>query len=236
MGATYSLMAQEKITWDYHCLLFDEVNRKTNLNLIDVYFPDNSEIQLAKQNVCIGGLKYEHFFITDIEGAHFLELSSSEQNPENMYETFRVQCNTLPHAKGEVCGSTERVTPEIKERMSHLLGMCNYSLCLRNSEHVANYIFSGKWASFQMEGKGALADHFESIMTENQRKKINVFPSTIKPKTMDGISGSKLYSMIDKRYVPVKFQYFADAAKDSYNVLVVGKGKKTRWGFEPRRG
>lgn len=222
MGTTYSLQKNEESTWNYHCLLFDAENRETNLELIDRYFPENVEIQLAKRDVSVGGLKYQQFFITDMKGTHFLELSNFDSSEEQLYESFRVQCNTLPRTY-VVCGKTEPVTPEIKERMSQMLGMCNYSLCLRNSEHVANYIFNGKWVSFQMEEKGQLYEFFRSEMTDAQLKKINIFPSTIPPKTIGDSGGPKLYSMIDKQYVPKKFQYFSDADNTSYNVLVVGK-------------
>lgn len=230
MGTSYSHLEQEKFTWKYHCLLFDEVTRETNLNVIDKYFPDNSEIQLASLNVSNGGLDFQHFFITDEQGAHFLELSSSAQNSaEECYATHRVQCNTLPHTNYVVCPARgkAKLTLAIKERMIQMLGMCNYSLCLRNSEHVANYIFNGIWASFQMEGSGSLLSFFESMMTEDQRKKINIFPSTISPKTVKGSSCPKLYSMIDRQYTPTRFQYFSDGNDDSYNILVVGKVHKT---------
>ncbi|KAG4068246.1 hypothetical protein HA402_007766 [Bradysia odoriphaga] len=221
MGTSYSLLEKEKFTWNYHCLLFDEVTRETNLKVIDEYFPNDTEIQLASHIVSNGGLGYQHFFITDTTGARFLELSSADQNSEKCYDTYRVQCNTLPHGKYEWT-MEKTVNLEIKERMIQLLGMCNYSLCLRNSEHVANYIFTGKWASLQMEGSGSLSSFFESKMTENQRKKINIFPSTIAPKTVEGSSCPKLYSIIDKQYTPTRFQYFLDANEETYNILVVG--------------
>lgn len=188
MGTSYSHIAREEFTWSYHCLLFDEDTRNTNLKLVDGYFPDKSEIQLAKIDICNGGLDYQHFFIADANGAHFLELSSKRSrtpNSDDFYYTNRVQCNTMPYDKYDVC-KTAVVTPAVKERMTQMLGMCNYSLCLRNSEHVANYIFNGFWASFQMEEGGDLLYYFQNKMTENQRKKINEFPSTISPKTVEG--------------------------------------------------
>lgn len=226
MGTSYSLLAKEKNTWGHHCLLFDENTRKTNSKQIDDFFPDDGQIRLANRNVGVGGLYYKQFFITDMNGEHFLELSNLEpMSYDRLYETFRVQFNTLPHGNFTVCGEAKDITPAIKERMTQMLGMCNYSLCLRNSEHVANYIFIGHWASLQMEGRGDLLDYFHNKMTEAERKKINMFPSTIRPKTIGGSSdsGAKLYSMVDKQYVPIKFQYFADDGTDSYNILVVGK-------------
>lgn len=229
MGSTYSHLEKEMFTWKYHCLLFDEMTRETNLKVVEKYFPNDTKIQIASQDVCYGGLNYQHFFISDTKAAHFMELSSLEQNSEELYDLFRVQCNTLPHTKFlvdvDASGKpkTTLVTPEIKERMIQMLGMCNYSLCLRNSEHVANYIFYGSWTSFQMEEDGCLLKYFRSTMTEDQHKRINLFPSSISPKTVGGGCGTKLYAMIDQQYTPTKFQYFSDADEESYNILVVGK-------------
>lgn len=227
MGTTYSLGEIEKITWNYHCLLFDEDTRETNKRLVDSYFPEGSEIQLAKLTEVRGGLQYQHFFITDTKRKHFLELASLGPNSEEIvYDTSRVQCNTLPRDKYEICGKNENkkeITAEIKERMIQMLGMCNYSLCLRNSEHVANYIFNGLWASMQMEKGGDLFSFFQSTMNKDQSKKINTFPSTISPKTVGGSSSPKLYSMIDKQYNPTRFQYYSDGDEESYNILVVGE-------------
>lgn len=109
MGTTYSYGEKEKDTWKYHCLLFDQETRETNLGLIDTYFPDDSEIQLAKLKECRGGLDYQHYFITDTKQRHYLELSSLCQNSDEVYETYRVQCNTLPHVNYEICEKKQRV-------------------------------------------------------------------------------------------------------------------------------
>lgn len=232
MGTTYSLLEKEKATWGYHCLLFDEDTREANLKLLESFFPEGSEIQLAKRSECRGGLTYQHFFITDTNGVYFLELTSLIQNSDAVYDTHRVQCNTLPHSNYAIVSvkdekNAKEVTPDIKERMIQMLGMCNYSLCLRNSEHVANYIFSGLWASFQMEKGGYLFYHFESKMTKDGSKKINTFPSSISPKTVGRmLMPPKLYSIIDKQYNPTGFQYYSDGNENSYNILVVGKASE----------
>lgn len=222
MGTSYSLSEKEKVTWNYNCLLFDEDTREFNRYLIDRYFPKHSKIKQAKRFVCVGGLTYEHFFITDMKEKFFLEFSSEVKDSEKLYDTHRVQLNILPHGKFDVCNDTE-MTPEIRERMIQMLGMSNYSLCLRNSEHVANYIFTGHWVSFQMEAGGGLFSHFQSNMTADQRKRINVFPSTISPTTIEGKITPALYSMIDKQYNATSFQYFSNGNEESYNILVVGK-------------
>lgn len=227
MGAAYSHCKGEYSTWGYHCLLFDGDIRESNLHVLDRSFPNNSEIYLAKQHVNFGGLMYHHYFITDTREVHFLELSNFGQTSDSklFYETKRVQVNTLPHMNNEIIKTT-KVTTAIKERMVQVMGMCNFSLCLRNSEQVANYIFSGEWMSLQMEAEGALLQYFGNMMNPIDLKKVNVFPSTILPTSIGGRSSPKLYSMIDKQYTPTSFQYYSDGNKDSYNILVVGKDNK----------
>ncbi|XP_037042903.1 uncharacterized protein LOC119079220 [Bradysia coprophila] len=221
MGSSYSYLEAEKFTWNYHCMLFDEDIRITNLNLIDMYFPDESDIYMGKLDVNVGGLRYQDFFITDTNRAHFIELSGKSSNIPTAYCTKRVQFNTLPYEEYNIFKTT-KMTPMIKERMTQIMGMCNYSLCLRNSEHVANYIFSGTWASFQMEEGGVLSPFFKDKMTKEQQKHINIFPSSISPKTVSGSNCRRLYSMIDKQYTPTGFHYFSKANGGSYNILVVG--------------
>lgn len=225
MGSSYSYLEKEKVTWNYHCLLFDEDTRTANLDLIHRYFPIDSEIQLRKVDVSNGGLDYQHFFICDAKKTWCVELSGKRPTPSNandFYCTNRVQCNTLPYEKDVLCKGAV-MTPAIKERMAQVMGMCNYSLCLRNSEHIANYIFSGFWASFQMEKDGKLFSYFNKKMTLHQRKKINIFPSAIAPRTVAEGNCGRLYSMIDKQYTATGFQYFSNGNSDSYNILVVGK-------------
>lgn len=225
MGASFSYLAEEKFTWLCHCILFDEETRTDNLHLIDSYFPDDSEILLCETDASNGGLDYRHFFISNEKKTKSVEFSVNRLatlQSADIYDTYRVHCNTLSYAKYDIRKGT-LITPAIKERMAQLMGMCNYSLCLRNSEHVANYIFSGFWASLQMEG--VLWSYFGSKMTEDQRKRINTFPSVISPKTVANAGREKLYSIIDQQYTSTKFQYFSDGNDDSYNILVAGKTK-----------
>ena len=52
---------------------------------------------------------------------------------------------------------------EIRERIFHVLGMKNYSLCLRNCEHVVNYKIRNRWISSQMEEEqGVIFNSFKS--------------------------------------------------------------------------
>ena len=41
------------------------------------------------------------------------------------------------------------ITADTVERMKRVVGATAYSLLLRNCEHIANYIFEGRWLSMQ---------------------------------------------------------------------------------------
>ena len=114
--------------------------------------------------------------------------------------------------------------------------MKNHSFCLRNSEHVANYIIQNKWYSTQMDEKinrkNDLFGGREPLITvfkpnysfsENANKYLNVFPSDIKPmifKADDEVE--KIYTFINDSFKPTDFSYFLDSSDDTFNVLVLG--------------
>lgn len=100
--------------------------------------------------------------------------------------------------------------------------MSNYSLCLRNCEHVANYIYRNRWMSAQMDSQeGKIFDYFISYMMDENKRLINTFPSCIRPYIFGG-NKSKLYSFIDGNFVASKFDYYLDHSEDTYNILVIG--------------
>merc|ERR1712037_329054 len=66
-------------------------------------------------------------------------------------------------------------------RMRKVCGMTNYSLGLRNCEHVARYIQSGVWVSFQMAEGGPLRSIFQGLVTKFSTL-INMLPEELVPK------------------------------------------------------
>ena len=71
------------------------------------------------------------------------------------------------------------LTQEVMERMKKVVGATNYSVALRNCEHVARYIQSGSWVSFQMSGKGVLRKMFYKDMAA-YTKMVNKLPQELK--------------------------------------------------------
>ena len=129
-------------------------------------------------NASLSGLEfYQHWFImASVESRtnYFIEFGSIDLD----YENARVDINKRPKEEIKIENRFELITEKVRQRIEHVIGMKNFSLCLRNSEHVANYIFNGIWHSKQVE-------YFRSVLEYPMRGKeklINVFPSMIRPR------------------------------------------------------
>ena len=70
------------------------------------------------------------------------------------------------------------------ERMKRVVGATNYSVALRNCEHVARYIQTGSWFSFQISEKGSLRKIFFKDMAAST-KIINKLPEELKDKSAE---------------------------------------------------
>merc|ERR1719495_2598562 len=81
-----------------------------------------------------------------------------------------------------------RMSKDVRRRIMLLAGpgKFNFSHALRNSEHVARYIYSGAWISNQMRGHSGnektLRKLFEPYMNKEQIKLVNVHPKELVPK------------------------------------------------------
>ena len=101
-------------------------------------------------------VKYQHWFVTD-------RIWTIEFNQIN--GKYTVFVHNYPMNKE--CVEQEKFlnSPVVRERMEKVCGATNYSLALRNCEHVARYIFSGIWASFQMHDRECLGKIFLKHMS-----------------------------------------------------------------------
>lgn len=254
-----SLIPSEKRTWsEDHNVKFDEgvrANGQITLNRL----PNGTKLYKSyMENATMSGLsgigRYQHWFIVAIEQTinnsnspveimHFIEFGAATLN----YNDARVNFNTNtrgiwretlePTALEALLSSGEaeefELNNAVRQRIQHVLGMKNYSMCLRNCEHVANYIFNGLWRSNQLEGSN-LMDIFLSTVMGDRRKLINTFPSKIKPKIILGNEPvEQTYSFISneidpknkiKLFRPKSMQYFLDNDEQdsTYNILLIG--------------
>jgi hypothetical protein len=218
MGQTYSFLEKEKKTWIEHNLQYDGPIRQENLKILKEFekFNQGDTISLCFSESQWGSFSFQHWFV--VREPYFIEFGSVNLDIYNA----RVTINTNPRKYNVYL--TVPLSAEIVARISHVLGMCNYSLCLRNCEHVANYIIRSRWISSQMDSeRGFIFQEFKSYLLKEQIRLVNTFPSCIRPYVFGGNQNpKKLYSFIKDNFVATKFDYYLDNEEDTYNILVVG--------------
>jgi len=188
------VLQQEREQWqnDHSVPIELHLNqRNEELEDINNLFPINSTIHLCRiEHPILGApgnrIKYSHWLLVNDaslnasrrllpdENAAMYEFQN-DRGSNVGYDTARVRIsrgtkqNLIPMAFA-------RVDDAIWFRMRRILGMTNYSLLLRNCEHVANYVFAGKWISYQTIG--TLADLVESKISipSSARASRNVNP------------------------------------------------------------
>ena len=112
--------------------------------------------------------------------------------------------------------------------MLQVSGASNYSLALRNCEHVARYIQSGVWVSFQMaKDTGPLFKIFKNHLSSHS-KLVNTLPEGLKQRehTQKEIYKHHKSSLEFTRTKNI----LTEADNDSYNVVFIGPtgcGKST---------
>ena len=105
--------------------------------------------------------KYEHWFVTNGDGSWVLEFAEYGRGPTDII--VGVHCNPRGEYKIK---DTFILTQEVMDRMKKVVGTTNYSVALRNCEHVARYVQCGSWVSFQMSSKGMLRKMFEEDVSQ----------------------------------------------------------------------
>ena len=166
-------------------------------------------------------LEYHHWFVTD--GKWTIEFEGD----------YSLECNILVHCNPKTGHTIDRVFPkteDVIERMRKVCGATNYSLALRNCEHVARYITYGGWHSFQTVGDGILKKKFVKYMSENT-KAINTFPEELRPS--EELEHWPLYLQTHVEMC-LQWETYKEALTlldtDAYNIVVLGPtgaGKST---------
>ena len=217
MGGTHSIVENEKLAWAKdHDLVTDHDQRERLLPLLD-HFPIGSEIQIcfSYESAGDGFLKYEHFFISNKKW--IFEFGSGDP----MNNTVTVHGNP----RRNYCTKEDKVLVDqgVRKRMAHVLGMTNYSLLLRNCEHVVNYVAYGRWTSMQTVGKGRITCALINYMTDQSHRSIrNTLPkqlqvndrSIAQPPLYPGVTPIVEYSR--------SVQSIQIGDEMAYNVLVMG--------------
>ena len=217
MGGTHSIVENEKLAWAKdHDLNTDHEQRERLLPLLD-HFPIGSEIQLCWEVVTVGAgfLKYEHFFISNKKW--ILEFGSGDP----MNNTVTVHGNPR-----ENYGTKENkvlVDKGVRDRMAHVIGMTNYSLLLRNCEHVVNYVAYGRWTSMQTVGQGRISSVLIDYMTDKSHRAVrNTLPMQLQVNDR-GVAKPPLYPDVTPIVEYSRSEQVLNISDNAaYNVLVLG--------------
>lgn len=209
----------EKKAWQDSTCLFDERSRSDNLPLIDNFTEDKTLI-VASRPFKSHGIQYEHWFITN--GSYIIEFSHPNGNINEAILRIRSGTLTGQDVKHETC----KMNDAIAWRMKCVVGMKNFSLCFRNSEHVSKFITHRLWMSSQMDSNGNLMRIFEAgLVNQDLKTKVNSFPSNLQPSIFKGKDRSerhKIYSFINDSFTATQSQWYLDSTENSLNVLLVG--------------
>jgi len=179
---------------------------------------NSKDLKICYKNCLNYGVKYQHWWITD--GTWIIDFGFGEIFNNKVVVHRNPKINY-------VIADEFKMTQEVKNRMLQVCGATNYSLALRNCEHVARYIQSGCWSCYQMaKDTGFLYKIFKNEMSKFT-KLINTEPEElttvfelkpIYPGFKSGITFVKLKDVL------------TDADNNHRNVLFIGptgSGKST---------
>ena len=134
-SSTTKLIDIEKTSWiKGHNLARDENKRQKQLQTLD-RFNNGLKMKLCYRTNISYGIEYEHWFVTDGDtwnDGKILVLEFGGGDITN--NTVEVHYKTVPKY---IIDEEFNMNDEIKARMKKVLGATNYSLALRNCEHVA---------------------------------------------------------------------------------------------------
>ena len=232
MGKELSkLFDVERTSWSKpHSLEINEPYAVQQCKLLDMFFEVGSELQLCfklfpMEYPGANGDKFVHWFITNSDGTWVVEFGEFGRGDNDVI----VSVHSSPRTEYTI-DDTFTMTSEVLQRMKRVVGATNYSVALRNCEHVSRYIQSGSWVSFQMGQKGFLRKMFFKDMSA-YTKMINKLPLELKE------AGEEVKVLYEENESSgqVIFQVMPKASltqedDTSYNILFLGptgSGKST---------
>jgi hypothetical protein len=214
---------KERETWFHHVFKKNEAY-KSRMDAVQ----SETHVKLCYYESKMYALKYLHYFLITVPSNLICEFHGSDHftsiyeiHNKTMQQVYKVEADTQ---------QTE-FTKEMKERLAQVEGFTNYSLLLRNCEHVAKYIYYGKWYSNQVATASSdnIFANYIKRATDDTKKLVNTPPH--------GLTSYGTYDVVVDIKDNWKFTTLEagpllvyKARKDSYNVLLVGPtgaGKST---------
>ena len=217
MGTTTSkLVEAERVSWVLdHDLGINQDLAQSQIPLLSKF---GAQLYLCCQDNKLYGYEYRHWFVTDRRWT--IEFGGGD-----------IQNNTVivhNNPKGILMeAKTFANTNDVRTRMKNVCGATNYSLALRNCEHVARYIYCGQWICFQMTGEGVLRKIFFDYMAKHT-KHINTYPIELAPPPEMMVTIHQGIS--DFIQDPIRKKALTAAEDNMFNILFLGPtgcGKST---------
>ena len=193
----FQVIVMGQIMVSFSCIVFTEFDMERSRWFIDHKLNIDSDLA-ESQTLLIDNFKedlylchytlyyfgifeYQHWYVTDMNweieygGPQLSSVSVRIREIARSTKIFPDKSPT-PSAKflKSVVDAKFKLTGEIKDRMKKVCGARNFSLGLRNCEHLANYIYCGKWESFQVS-RGILRQCAYNYMAEVTAN-INMLP------------------------------------------------------------
>ena len=135
MGNSLSEIVEvEQTSWaKSHDLCYNFPKRKEQLELLNNFNTGQKAMKTCSEYSSMFGVRYEHWYVTD--GKWVFEFGGGEIHDAiiEVHDKEKKEAN-------QVVRELFTLTDERLERMRKLCGATNYSLALRNCEHVARYI------------------------------------------------------------------------------------------------
>jgi len=204
------IVIKDRGNWEKpHQLFFNSKHRQFQLNQLQHF---NKRLHM-----CYMSEKgFKHFFITD--GTWKMEFT---------YDTGVMVHNS--QLEDYVITDDFFLTPDVLSRMQKVCGATNFSFAFRNSEHLARYIHSGAWLSYQMTGSGEMKKILFAFLEENQSL-VNKLPTDLKTEEVN--VGNPIYEEVGNYHVTFEQSktHMDEDDNDAYNIIFLGptgSGKST---------
>jgi len=177
-------------------------------------FPIGSKIMLCISMMQSGSCEYEHWFISN--GAWHLEFGNGDDLTNNMVTVHMNQ------KAGYRIFKKLRVDQQMVERMHEVLGASNYSLLLRNCEHIANYVAFGRWVSIQTVREGRIGRALLEFVCDKEHLALrNLLPKELRKSRCS--EGERLFNGKQGRIAYQQTRLLLNANdRDAFNIVFLG--------------